>query len=142
MVQPEKMIIYNLFPSLAGRFSEWESHLRRAGEMGFNWVFVNPIHLTGSSGSLYSIKDYFRINPILIDSDNAKSAEGQAEEANKIAKKLGLRMMVSAVRDRFVFPDLQAGIKTGATITDALFVEELTRSFVSFVGVNTKGGTG
>lgn len=97
MVQPEKMIIYNLFPSLAGRFSEWESHLRRAGEMGFNWVFVNPIHLTGSSGSLYSIKDYFRINPILIDSDNAKSAEGQAEEANKIAKKLGLRMMVDLV---------------------------------------------
>lgn len=65
--------------------------------MGFNWVFVNPVHLTGSSGSLYSVKDYFRINPILVDSDNANSPEDQAKEANETAEKLGLRMMVDLV---------------------------------------------
>jgi len=58
MRQPEKMIIYNLFPLLAGKFTEWDSHLLRASEMGFNWVFVNPVNYPGFSGSLYSVKDY------------------------------------------------------------------------------------
>ncbi|KAA3596906.1 MAG: alpha-amylase [Candidatus Scalindua sp. AMX11] len=91
------MVIYNLFPLLAGKVSEWESHLGRAAEMGFNWVFVNPIHLTGSSGSLYSIKDYFQINPILVDPDSAKSPDAQVKEVNKAAEELGLRMMVDLV---------------------------------------------
>ncbi|NOR06131.1 MAG: alpha-amylase, partial [Deltaproteobacteria bacterium] len=44
------MIIYNLFPLLAGKFTDWERHLLRASEMGFNWVFVNPIQRPGESG--------------------------------------------------------------------------------------------
>jgi len=97
MRQPEKMIIYNLFPLLAGKFTEWEHHLTRASEMGFNWVFVNPVHLTGSSGSLYSIKDYFSFNPLLIDKDSKKSPEDQVKGANRTAEKLGLRMMIDLV---------------------------------------------
>lgn len=57
------MIIYNLFPLLAGKFGEWEGHLLRASRMGFDWVFVNPVQRTGASGSLYSIADYFALNP-------------------------------------------------------------------------------
>ncbi|MCP5006058.1 MAG: alpha-amylase [Planctomycetes bacterium] len=91
------MIIYNLFPLLAGRFSDWGNHLRRAAEMGFNWVFVNPVHIPGSSGSLYSIKDYFRINPIFLDKDSAMLPGDQVKEVNAIAEKLGLRVMVDLV---------------------------------------------
>ena len=97
MRQPEKTIIYNLFPLLAGEFSEWERHLMRASEMGFNWVFVNPIQLTGSSGSLYSIKDYFSFNPLLIDKESKKSPAEQVKGANRTAEKLGLRMMIDLV---------------------------------------------
>ncbi|MDR3078355.1 MAG: alpha-amylase [Planctomycetota bacterium] len=62
---PEKRIpfIYNLFPSLLGPVDKWLSHVERAVEMGFNWIFLNPLHLTGASGSLYAIRDYFHFNP-------------------------------------------------------------------------------
>lgn len=57
-------IIYNLFPSLVGDVSKWRPHVDRAVSMHFNWIFLNPIHLTGASGSLYSIRDYFNFSPI------------------------------------------------------------------------------
>jgi starch synthase (maltosyl-transferring) len=49
MEKGRKMIIYNLFPLLAGKFTEWERHFLRISGMGFTWVFVNPIQRTGSS---------------------------------------------------------------------------------------------
>jgi starch synthase (maltosyl-transferring) len=55
--------IYNLFPLLAGTIDDWKGHLDRIAGMGFNWVFVNPFHVTGASGSLYAVKDYYRLNP-------------------------------------------------------------------------------
>ena len=88
MKQPEKMIIYNLFPLLTGKFTDWEKHLIRASDMGFNWIFVNPIQYPGFSGSLYSIKDYFSFNDLLIDSESDKSPEEQLKEANEAAKQL------------------------------------------------------
>ncbi len=91
------MIIYNLFPLLAGKFSEWEDHLLRASRMGFNWVFVNPVQLPGSSGSIYSIKDYFSFNPLLLDAESPKPPAAQAKEAIEAAERLGLRMMVDLV---------------------------------------------
>ena len=97
MRQPEKMIIYNLFPLLAGKFTEWEGHLMRASEMGFNWVFVNPIHRPGSSGSLYSIKDYFSLNPLLFDQNSEKVPLEQVKDVNTTAEKQGLKMMVDLV---------------------------------------------
>ena len=60
------MKINNLFPLLAGPFDTWGPHLTRAAAMGFDWVFVNPIQKLGRSGSLYSIADYFAINPVLL----------------------------------------------------------------------------
>jgi len=97
MKQPEKMIIYNLFPLLAGKFRNWEKHLQRASEMGFNWVFVNPIQRTGRSGSLYSTADYYDFNPLLIDRKSKKGPQEQAKEMNKAAEKMGLKMMVDLV---------------------------------------------
>jgi starch synthase (maltosyl-transferring) len=97
MKSPEKMIIYNLFPLLAGRFSEWEAHLARASEMGFNWVFVNSVQRPGKSGSLYSISDHHGFNPLLIDENSLKTPDDQARDMAARAGDLGLRLMVDLV---------------------------------------------
>lgn len=97
MKKPEKMIIYNLFPLLAGKFTDWERHLIRASEMGFNWVFVNPVQRPGESGSLYSIADYFDFNPVLVDKKSKKAPRKQVKEVTRTAKKLGLNAMVDLV---------------------------------------------
>jgi len=55
-------IIYNLFPRLAGIIPAWRKHVERAADMGFNWLFINSILYPGFSGSLYAIKDYYRVN--------------------------------------------------------------------------------
>src|SRR5215216_3459036 len=54
--------IYNLFPLLAGKVSGWSRELARIAGMGFDWVYVNPFHETGFSGSLYAVKDPFRLD--------------------------------------------------------------------------------
>jgi starch synthase (maltosyl-transferring) len=59
-------LIYNLFPRLAGPCDRWLPHAERAAGMGFNWLFVNPIHLPGFSGSLYAIKEYDLLNPAFL----------------------------------------------------------------------------
>lgn len=90
------MRMYNVFPLLAGPFKQWEPHLERAAAMGFDWIFVNPIQKVGRSGSLYSIKDYFAINPAFC-SRGPKSAEDQARAMIDQAERLGLRVMVDLV---------------------------------------------
>jgi starch synthase (maltosyl-transferring) len=59
----EGLRIYNLFPTLAGTIRDWMVHLPRIAGMGFNAVYVNPFHYPGFSGSLYAVKDYYRLNP-------------------------------------------------------------------------------
>ncbi len=59
----EGLRIYNLFPTLAGTIRQWAEHLPRIAAMGFNAVYVNPFHYPGFSGSLYAVKDYYRLNP-------------------------------------------------------------------------------
>jgi starch synthase (maltosyl-transferring) len=59
----DSLRVYNLFPSLAGTVRQWADHLPRIAAMGFNAVYVNPFHYPGFSGSLYAVKDYYRLNP-------------------------------------------------------------------------------
>ncbi len=91
------MRIYNLFPLLAGPFCDWEPHLARAAAMGFDWIFVNPVQKPGFSGSLYSIKDYFALNPRLVNRMDPRPAGEQLRAATARAEALGLRMMVDLV---------------------------------------------
>src|SRR5689334_4277001 len=56
--------IYNLFPRLIGSIDRWHAHLPRIAAMNFNWVYVNSFHEPGVSGSLYAVKDPFRLNPL------------------------------------------------------------------------------
>ena len=91
------MIIYNLFPTLAGPVCDWQPHLERAAGMGFDWVFVNPIQQPGHSGSLYSIADYFAINKALLIPGSRKRPDTQVREMIAQAERLGLRMMIDLV---------------------------------------------
>ena len=91
------MILYNLFPLLAGPFSRWPEHFSRAAAMHFDWVFVNPIQQPGASGSLYSIADYFRCNPAFLDPQSAASPDEQARQMIAQAKASGLKMMIDLV---------------------------------------------
>src|SRR6266566_4772069 len=59
----EGLRIYNLFPTLAGPIAEWTAELPRIAAMAFNAVYLNPFHYPGFSGSLYAVKDYYRLNP-------------------------------------------------------------------------------
>ncbi|MFN3076436.1 MAG: alpha-amylase family glycosyl hydrolase [Alphaproteobacteria bacterium] len=59
--------IYNLFPLLCGSVPQWEEHLPRIADMGFNWIYLNPFHYPGFSGSLYAVKDYYRIHDRMWD---------------------------------------------------------------------------
>jgi len=91
------MRIYNLFPLLAGSVDRWQPHLQRASALGFDWVFVNPIQTPGKSGSLYSVRDYFSINPALVASESSVNPEDQVRSVIREAEQLGLGMMVDLV---------------------------------------------
>jgi starch synthase (maltosyl-transferring) len=91
------MVLYNVFPLLAGPFSKWGPHLKRAAEMGFDWVFFNPIQHLGASRSLYSIADYFQFNAALLDPEGAVSHEEQFRRMMEIARGAGLKVMIDLV---------------------------------------------
>jgi starch synthase (maltosyl-transferring) len=92
----EPALIYNLFPPLVGPIPRWKKHLDRIAAMGFTWVFLNPIHTPGMSGSLYAVKDYFGINPRFyptLDHD----PEWALEHFLKEAARRNLRVMLDLV---------------------------------------------
>ena len=91
------MILYNLFPLLAGRFPRWNEHFQRAAAMHFDWVFVNPIQQSGASRSLYSIADYFRFNPLLLDKSSSVLPEDQVRQMTAQAHAAGLKVMIDLV---------------------------------------------
>jgi starch synthase (maltosyl-transferring) len=97
LAQP--MIVYNLFPLLAGPFPAWVPHIERAAAMGFDWVFANPVQRPGASGSIYSIADYFELNPALIEPTDPRSGEDQLKSVLQAARDLGLRAMADLVID-------------------------------------------
>ena len=90
------MRLYNLFPLLTGPFTQWGPHLERAAEMGFDWMFFNPIQRLGASRSLYSIADYFSFNDAFLDRGGA-SAEDQFRQVMEKARSLGLRVIIDLV---------------------------------------------
>ena len=97
--------IYNLFPLLAGPLPQWTPHLERAQRLGFNWIFINSFHYSGYSGSLYSIKDYYAVDPRLID-PQAGSPTAQLEQMRQTATRLGLKLMMDLVINHTAFDSL------------------------------------
>ncbi|MBI4463317.1 MAG: hypothetical protein HY647_01310 [Acidobacteria bacterium] len=90
--------IYNLFPLLAGKMPEWRPQLERAHQMRFNWVFVNPFHLPGLSGSLYSIKDYYQFHPLLVAPEAGPPLEqlsGVIEQTHRLGMKIMMDLVIN-----------------------------------------------
>lgn len=88
--------IYNLFPLLAGPVQRWSERLPSIADMGFNWVFLNPFHQTGSSGSLYAVKDYYRLDSRL-RGDSDRSADELLSEFVQAAERAGIAVMMDLV---------------------------------------------
>lgn len=65
--------------------------------MNFDWVFINPIQQLGASRSLYSIADYFRFNPALLDPQSSASPEDQVRQMTAQAHATGLKVMMDLV---------------------------------------------
>ncbi|HLO75366.1 MAG TPA: alpha-amylase family glycosyl hydrolase, partial [Magnetospirillum sp.] len=86
--------LYNLFPLLVGPVARWGDELPRIAAMGFDWVYVNPFHAPGFSGSLYAVKDYFRLHP---DLDDGRPMDEQLGEFVRRAEGVGLRVMMDLV---------------------------------------------
>ncbi len=93
---PKPTLIYNLFPPLAGTIPHWEEHLERIAAMGFTWIYLNPIHTPGLSGSLYAVKDYFGINP-LFHPESGRDPEAALRHFLKAAARRGLKVMLDLV---------------------------------------------
>ena len=88
--------IYNLFPLLAGPMTAWAEHLPRIAAMGFDWVYLNPFHSPGRSGSLYAIKDFDRLHPVVADGVDAPW-DDRLKAYCDAAGKHGIRVMVDLV---------------------------------------------
>lgn len=88
--------IYNLFPLLAGPVEAWTELLPRIRSMGFDWIFVNPFHYPGFSGSLYAVKDYYRLHPLL-QADSTEPADALLQRFVHAAQQHGLRVMMDLV---------------------------------------------
>ena len=100
--------LYNLFPLLAGPVEDWHAHLPRIAAMGFDWIYLNPFHEPGGSGSLYAIRDYARLHPVL-------QGQGGPVAADQIAR------FAAAARDHGV--RVMADLVINHTANDALLVE-------------------
>lgn len=64
--------------------------------MGFDWLYLNPIHLPGFSGSLYAIKDYERLHPALVPAAGGERIDALAPVLREI-RRLGLGTMMDLV---------------------------------------------
>ncbi len=88
--------IYNLFPLLAGPMAAWKEHLPRIAAMGFDWVYLNPFHRPGRSGSLYAIKDFDRLHPVVADGVD-EPWDDRLKAFCDAAGQHGIRVMVDLV---------------------------------------------
>jgi starch synthase (maltosyl-transferring) len=101
-------IIYNLFPRLIGPFTKWGDHLERAASMGFNWIFINPIQDCGYSGSMYAIKDHYRIDRRYLNPGSRLSEKKQFRAVLDQAHSLGLKVMLDLVVNHTAFDSVLA----------------------------------
>lgn len=90
-------LVYNLFPRLVGPVNRWPEHAARAREMGFNWLYVNPWHYPGFSGSLYAVKEPRRLNPLFAPPGGDPAELGPLREALGVIAGMGLRPMMDMV---------------------------------------------
>jgi starch synthase (maltosyl-transferring) len=90
-------LIYNLFQRLVGPTTRWPEHARRAAAMGFDWLYLNPWHYPGFSGSLYAPKDFRRLNPLFLPQGADPESLEPLREALAAISAEGTRPMMDLV---------------------------------------------
>ena len=90
-------LIYNIYPRLAGTIVEWSEHFDRIASMGFDWVYFNPIFYPGFSGSVYAVKDFDRLDPLILPEGSESDALHELTPVLARAKAAGLRPMIDLV---------------------------------------------
>lgn len=65
--------------------------------MGFNWIYLNPVNYPGFSGSLYSIKEYWRLNPVFVPPTSQSQSLDVLKPVLRAMIDLGLHPMVDLV---------------------------------------------
>ena len=94
--QVQSIRLYNLFPLLTGTLAGAGAEFPRIAAMGFDWVYINPIHRTGGSRSLYAIASYDDVDPrFAIGAD--LSLEANLPAVTGPAKNAGLGIMMDLV---------------------------------------------
>ncbi len=97
------LIIYNLFPRFFRLIDEWKDRIPHVASMGFNAVFVNSFFETGFSGSLYAVKDYYRLNPLFLEEGADPSDFTPIERFNEECKKNGIDLFIDLVINHTAF---------------------------------------
>ncbi len=90
-------LIYNLFPPIVGDVGNWSGHVQRASGMGFNWCFLNPIHLVGASGSLYAVRDYFELSPVFFGANSRDAQWSRFKRFVTDSRAMNVEIMVDLV---------------------------------------------
>ncbi len=89
--------IYNFFPLLYGEMKKWKSKLIDIKDMGFNIVYLNPIYQSGFSGSLYAVKEYFKIDGRFGKEDSVEKNIEVLKDFLKVAHDLDLKVILDLV---------------------------------------------
>ena len=105
------ILVYNLYPRLIGKFEDMKTHAARAKDMGFEYIYLNPLSAPGFSGSSYALKDYYLYHPMHtkgwpVEGESysdvnlkkeKKVAEKELKSFVKYCDTLGLKVMLDLV---------------------------------------------
>ena len=90
-------LLYNLFQRLVGPTTRWAEHARRAREMEFEWLYLNPWHFPGFSGSLYAVKDFRRLNPLFLPAGADPASLEPLRYALRQIRQMGMKPVMDLV---------------------------------------------
>lgn len=102
------LILYNLYPGLFKNVDQWISNIERIKNMGFNAIYINPFHMPGFSGSLYSVKDYYAFNELFFSKDSSPDEQ--------------LKKFISSCKDKGI--DVYMDLVISHTAIDSVLVNE------------------
>src|SRR5437868_7406133 len=89
--------IYNLFPPLIGSVTQWTNHIPRIAGMKFDWIYLNPFHSQGFSGSIYAIKDPYSLSECVRDATTGRDEPSALRQFTAEAGRHGIRVMMDLV---------------------------------------------
>ncbi|MDR0305467.1 MAG: hypothetical protein LBI42_01385 [Chitinispirillales bacterium] len=96
-------VIYNLFPRHFKNIDQWCDEIPHVKKMGFNALFVNPFHETGFSGSLYAVKNYYKLNPLFLKEGQEPSDFAPLKRFVDVCQKAGLQLIMDLVINHTAF---------------------------------------